>query len=362
MKMASSTALLFPDTMPTWAATTPLLLLFSAVTQYRPTESNRDLPPPVPAAPGLCRSHAPLPLGDDLDRFLRLVKDLRGHAAEYYGSFLSTLSPGGTRFQEESVQQVIAAMTRGSATAPTPAAVDETIWQARLLLQLAEELHREEAELALHLAKVAAMQQQMLHSLRGDDEEEEEEEEEELALPGVAAEPARSPIRTTLLCRAWSRLFVADRQPGQPEILATANSEAAELVLDTYAKLRNAPPATLCRLPLPCLTGMDEEGYLGRRAAFRAGAADTLTALFTAMEEAMENGQAPGAHWSQLADQWTTAVAAHFSGTTGGGQLEITLLPGVSLTTLCGQMGRTGDEQGARPARPHGLMVHVTTT
>jgi len=356
MKMPPSNALFFPETTPFLADTAPLLLLLGSLTFYRPTESpHTQHGSPLPDA-DLWHDYAPAPLGEKLDPFLRMVTDLRGHAGEYYGGFLSTLSPGVASFQEESVRQLISAMTGGAAAPNGKArAREEALWQARLLLQLAENLYFEEREVAENLARVAAKQQRMLHSLMGDDQT-----EEELPLPSFQPQPPRLPIRDSLLCRAWSRLFLADQRADRPRLLATANHDAAELIHQAYEKITGQTHSTLCQLPLPALTGLEGPEYLPRRKAFRQTAAAPIGRLTEAMTEAIASGRAPAFDGEALAAHWTAAIAAHFEATDTSRQLAISLYPNVSLTALCRQLGRREDDPPAgTEAPPHGLLVHL---
>ncbi|MDH4322204.1 MAG: hypothetical protein OEV73_11995 [Desulfobulbaceae bacterium] len=353
MKIDQLTALAFPETLPTFAGSAHLLLLLDGLVHFRPTEST-DTPAAPFAGTGLLQSYAPSAVGANLDLFLRMIKDLRGHAAEYSSGFLASLSPAmAASYQEESVRQLISAMTGkdgGQAEAPA----GEGLWRTRLLLQLAEEMLRDELEIADHLAKVNAMKQHMLDSLRGDDDE-----EEELPLPSLPSPPARIPIRDDLLCRAWCRLFLTDRNERRPLLAATANIEAAELLMDTYTQLRGRGAVPLCVLALPDLSGMAEAEYLANRAAFRAAAAPLLAEIGKTIETARQDGQAPPLPTETVAS-WQAALAEHFPGAAAGAfGLQISLLADATLADLCRNLGKS-DAETAVPGAPHTVLVHHT--
>ncbi len=354
--MAPDTALCFPETVPTFADTAPLLLLMDGLSHYRATEDSHQPAPPF-AGPDLWHSYAPAPLGDKLSPFLRMVADLRGHAGEYYGGFLSTLSPGAASFQEESVRQLISAMVGGQAQDRTAREQEEALWQARLLLQLAENLYFEELEVTENLARVAAKQQEMLHLLRGDDDS--DEGEDELPLPALPPPAPRVPIRDSLRCRAWSRLFLADASPRRPAVLATANPDAADLFGEAYAALAGRTPVILCHLPLPALAGLGAAEYLLHREAFRRAATTPLAAIASAMAEALKQGEPGSWDSAAVAAQWEAALADHFPERSTTTRLAISLYPGSSLAALCRQVVRdNGTDKGtALPA--HGLIVHL---
>ena len=352
MKMDSLAALCFPDTVPTFGNTAPLLLLLDKVVFYRPTES-APATPPVFAESDLVRSYAPTPLGKDLDLFLRLVKDLHTHAGEYANNFLSSLAPSMvSNFQEESVQQLITALTRGETQPTAPVKRDESFWQARLLLQLAEDIRADEMEMAQHLAKINAKQQQMLHSLREDDAD------EIPSLPAMPAVPPRLPVRDDLLCRAWCRLFLADHNEQRPAIAATANNEAAELLIDTYCQ-KNMEPVNLCDLPLPVLSGMSEDDFVGRRTSFRSTAATLFAEIDRTIQAAMTTGEA-AIDTQKTREQWKNACSQHFGKEKNeSSQLRITLLPGATMADLCRQLGKS-DEQNAIPGAPHTVLMYLS--
>ncbi len=355
MKMTQRSALYFPETIPTLAAVAPLLLILDKLNHYRPTES------PLPTAPlfaetGLVQGYAPAPLGDDLNFFLRLVKDLRAHAQEYSGNFLSSLSPSlAGNYQEESVQQVIRAMTNESQQQPQETKHrDEGFWRTRLLLQLAEEMYRDEGEINDHLAKVSNMQQRMLQSLHDSNDD-----DEDLPLPTMPTSPSRLPIRDDLLCRAWCRLFLADQNQQRPALLATANIEAAEQIIDTYTQQSQQAPITICTLPLPTLTGINEEDYLAQRTTFHTSAANILTEIHQAMQTAMKNGQTT-LDQEKISAQWQAALSPAFTTTAPGtSQLQITLLKDVTFADLCQRLGKS-DENNSAPGEPHTVLIHLT--
>ena len=355
MKMDPLTALCFPDTVSTFATAAPLLLLLDQLVHYRPTESTADAPP-LFTDPPLLQSYAPVPVGDNLDLFLRMVKDLRGHGAEYSSGFLASLSPAMVAsYQDESVRHLLKALTHKDGELPEKTtAPDESLWRSRLLLQLAEEMYRDEHEIADHLAKVGTMKQRMLESLLGDDNA----EETELDLPTLPAIPPRMPIRDDLICRAWCRLFLADRNERRPALAATASNEAAELLMDTFAQGSGRPPISICTLALPSLIGMTTADYLARRTAFRATATDLLADIAKAIETAMQTGQAVLDH-KKAASQWQEAFLQHFSDAASGAvNLQITLLPGATLADLCQRLGKS-DAHTPAPGVPHTVLVHL---
>ena len=352
MKMAHLTALCFPETVPTFEAAAPLLLLLDGLVHYRPTESESESAPLFPET-SLLQSYAPAPLGDDLDLFLRMVKDMRTHAGEYASNFLSSLAPSLVEsYKEESVQQLIGALTKGGTQPLDAPKRDEGFWRTRMLLQLAEEMRHDESEIANHLAKIGDMQQQMMQSLRDEDAN------ELPALPTMPSTPPRLPIRDDLLCRAWCRLFLADHNEQRPTLAATANSEAAELLIDTYTKQSGREPITITNLPLPTLTGMSEQDFLARRDAFRSSATEILTKIDQAIDTGMKTGQASLDN-EKIARQWQETLSQHFEApANGAAQLQITLLANATLADLCQRLGKS-EETTSTPGSLHTVLVHL---
>lgn len=358
MKMSTLTALCFPETIPTFRSAAPLLLLLDSVVHYRPTECKKSSDSPALfAGTDLLDEYAPAPLGNDLDLFLRMVKDLRTNAGEYANNFISTLGASIVdKYQKESVQQIISALSKhGKTLSDDTTDRDEGFWRTRLLLQLAEEMRIEENEIAARLSMAADKQQQMLRLLReGDDEN------EATAMLDTPIPSPRLPFRDDLLCRAWCRLFLADGNESRPLILATANTEAADLLMDTYSQHYNNAASTVYDLTLPSFEELNEHDYLAKRKAFRDSASALIAGIKDDIIKKLTDGDAgPATKGEEAAAQWQAELTTHFGNSTShASRLRVTMLPGASPADLCRRLGKS-DYPATGPEPAHTMLIHL---
>ena len=122
--MTQLTALYFPDTEITVETVAQELLFFEKIIYYRSVE-NGEAKEEVPGADTLCHGYAPVPFGEDLNRFKSLLKDLKGHENEFYSGQLSAISSGQVGKRDTtSVTDLISTITKSNCLAiPTGFAI-----------------------------------------------------------------------------------------------------------------------------------------------------------------------------------------------------------------------------------------------
>ena len=101
---------------------------------------------PVPG----CEVRAVAPLGPDRERFLSLLKEMTGREAEYFKGQLAAAFGAGRDRDEASGWNLAAALKRdNSVKEPPPGKKSgyERLWQARLVLELAERVSAAEMEI-----------------------------------------------------------------------------------------------------------------------------------------------------------------------------------------------------------------------
>lgn len=346
-----STALYFPGTSPTRSVVEALLLVHEAVCWYQPMEGMPlgELEPL--ARRGLVKVMVPAPLGEERQRFELTVRDLLAHGQEYQGAYLATMAaatepdrstPGWALVDELKTRQ---------------AAVDQELWQARLLLQLQEIVDRQEREISQGLAALVKNKNALLSALRGEGQ------------AGGAVRPERpaslSPLRAEQLLRAWTRLFLADQAPERPAVLVTDQEGVAALLLADCEKFFKKVGQPMLELVLPSLAGLELDDFLARLASFQQHAATLLLELRQAL---LEMAGAPGdevpvavaALLPGLATSWGEKVEAHFGPASGAAAVLVFYrLPGVPLARLLAQraLGDGVPAPGAAPAS--GIMAVV---
>lgn len=163
--MTSLTALFFPETSPEPEQLPQLLFFFDTIHHYQASEEPAAAPDPWRH---LCPGYPPLPFHEELPRFTQLIRELKGNEGEFYSGQLTAMaSRFSDRPDETNVRSLISSLSGPGE--PVAAQEDkrkqrekrEELWQARLLLKLAEILRQEERELAQEMAAVAAREQEL---------------------------------------------------------------------------------------------------------------------------------------------------------------------------------------------------------
>ncbi len=255
----SLNALFSPETNPHPGELLPFRLLCDVLSFY-------TLPGGNPSQPGQEESetgYTPVQLSaEEQSRFDSLARELNGHEAEFHGGLLASLSAGYGDRDEASVGSLASSLRSGPKSAQPQKAEDAILWQAMLLLKLAEMFREEEREIAQGFLAISGKEAELFAAIRGEETEEEEEyEEEEQALRELAA--ARGPSGPTInirrLARAWGRLYTRDAKATEFPLLATTHAELQGLLAEEYENLTGSPAGQLVSLALPAPEAMHEE-------------------------------------------------------------------------------------------------------
>lgn len=355
--------LLFPQTLPDPLLIHTLSPFFDGLTCLRPLE-DEDCAAPVPFSDitSLCRKLVPAPLGADRPRFLRMLRDLRSHPDEYYEGFLRSLSETLAGQRPELVEDLIAGFSPHRETRAAEGEEQEALWQARLVLALAETVEAEEAAAAAGLAAVAAREKALLASLHG---ETDTLDEEEIAFTReVASSPTAvtaSAEKTASRCLAWARLFLAmERTPACP-VLAVSQPDALAWLGNQYEKKTRNALLELGSLPLP--GGMEQAGEAGRRLTMldriRKDAEHSRLRLHQLLQETAAGGEtaAAGAALTNLAGEWAKILTAGGEQAGSGGSLRFLLFPDLSIRELLASALRRPLPATDYASRSQGLVI-----
>jgi hypothetical protein len=275
-------ALYFPTLRPNPAWIAAISTLVDRLVCYGAVEGGE----PVPG----CEARVAAPLGPERERFLALLREMTGRDAEYFKGQLAmpAFGPGRDR-DEASGRSLTAALQRrkGGAAAELARARIERLWQARLMLSLAEKVSVAEAEIHQELAAATRKQKALLRALQGEGDE--AEESRPLSSPALGSAPRSYRMRDLL--GAWAVLFAEDRSP--ESFLVTDDQEAGELLLDEVERRTPGAGLYLADLPLPLPAGSvapDAAGEKARKdlaAALAAVVAHGLEATRARLEEAV---------------------------------------------------------------------------
>ena len=340
--------LLLPDTIPQEATLRQLLLYFETIFLYSPTED--ILQRLSPEIQSLCRQYAPVPLGEGLQTFQRLIHDMTAHRAEYYGGGLSAISTRLSAVDEESVWQLIHRLSP-----PTGKKVQsETLLQARLLLQLAEIQDQENGELQQTLRELDHKQEALLRELVHDEDR----------LPAkfdclIDSSPSQVNDHLEQRLRAWGHLFLADDERKKHWLIST--SPAVLAILNEYASATiNEIPNRLLSLPIPgvrAIMDLAPADYLKERRVWRQQASTSLAALAVGIK---------GATISGTFDQGDSLLEQIVAGyqkmsawqDTRQATLNLYLLP-LSLSNLFAKITKRLAQEPGASASPYGLVAVI---
>ena len=354
--MTHLTALRFPDTLVTTASVSQELFFFDRIDFYQSTESESgDNPDPL-ADLKLCFGYPPAPLGDDLERFRMLLSELKGNEGEFYSGVLSSLTLDylGNR-DGEKTWELISSLQRQGKTGKDKKARnrEEILWQARLLLKLAEIIQCEEEAMEISMASVADQEKELFRQLKEGDINDQDD-----PLTVKPAAGTRPSGRTGPLLKAWGQLFLADRQPHG--ILTTKNTEAALTILDVEESLAGQAPKRVVKLILPSPLLLDD--FFGKREDFRSAAAGILNDFAGLLGDLTEKGldEEIGRKLEQAAEQWNRQMEeSGLAGEQAGFFLEIYFCrnsPARLLAHLC----KATDVSPAVSGPNHGVITLTT--
>ena len=278
--------LYFPDTVLPLYQQFPLALFFNTIHLLQPVEAKEDEndssdPGSYPfTEKGFCQVHTPSRLGVDRDRFLHLLHDIRNKKDAYVEQLsyltLASLSAPASR-GDNSKQAILSSLLQGMEQDTDARDEQErlALWQARLVLKIAEILDQEEEELALQLAAIDDREIDLFRTLQGEilesgegDEVVEDPFQELLELKQKMNQPRPGMIRNRL--RAWNKLYLSGPLPVQPWLWTTRRQEAADILLEQYEKESGQEPLLLLQIELPARFSRDDKDVMKVVEQFRA--------------------------------------------------------------------------------------------
>ncbi len=250
----------------------------------------------------LCQPITPAPLGDDLPRFKQLLAELKGNEGDFYQGQLSRMA---LDYMEHRDDDTVMAIVNSLAGTPQAKAdkKKEQLWQARLLLKLAEIQRREHEVLGQELAALRNKEHELFQALKGDPAL------EEIYATINEQSPQQISVRIELLIKAWARLFL-DGDPGDQWLISTNNDTAAAPLIEANEAITNQLPSRLLRLPLPYIDMVD---FSEKRQQWQEALAPVLEKLAILLPELAHNGiqSSSLADLTQQAAEWTKVYNQH---------------------------------------------------
>ena len=331
------------------------MLLFRPISLLLPVEppEQADSTADIFTAQAFCQAITPCPLGADRQRFLHLIADIKNRKDDYAAQLSAlTMAAMSRNGQAESEQSIITTLLGGHRLAEKVNPDDDRqarLWQARLVLKIAEILDQEEEDLGKQLALLDDQQDDLFKRLHGQLEADDEENllAELQQLRQKMNSPDRKAVRNRL--NAWKQLFLLGEVPDLP-IWLTTMAEAADVLLEDLPGANGnmsrfgsiASIAPLCTLALPAHIGWTEEAALPRIESFRSQAETTLVNLAEALAELDQT------KLTSQAEKWQTEIDQAFPAATyGRSQLRIYDLRPTSCAVLLGRPAQAGNMTGS---------------
>ncbi|WP_457573391.1 hypothetical protein [Desulfolithobacter sp.] len=307
--MHTQPVIIFPDTIPSRDMLLPLVQVFAPVVYCQPVERKKNDCPEEGEDPlvrtlidqDLCQLFAPAPLGQNRERFLHLVRDLQTRRDDYAGQLghltLAGIGSSG-RPDQETRTSIIGSLLAGKGIESREEQEQEMIlWQARLILKLAELLDDEQRQLQAELDRISNREHQLFQELRS-------ENGEPFSLTGaLLSASGTTDGQLRLRLKAWARLFGLGRSwPGSSRILVTRSRDALDLLIEEYPKVvEDGRPTQLFSIELPANLAQHQD-LPGLRQRLQEEGSELLEKLHEAMET-VENGgfqEAEEDSWQKL--------------------------------------------------------------
>ncbi|PIE58946.1 MAG: hypothetical protein CSA33_00530 [Desulfobulbus propionicus] len=249
--MSVESACVFPQTVVNTVFLKHLLPVFPCLVYLKPQEGEDCLP--KKQSPGIAHLLAekrleflaPAPLGPLQKKFQAMCKDIE-YNRESFASHIAHCNPALFNASSlETLSSITSSLSRPPQAGGGPD-LTETLWQARLVLKLAEMQEQEQDEIRHALAVIQAKQQDLFHALR---------EDPDLSCQGAAM--AKVNLRTDTpgfkhRLKAWTRLLcLGEYSPSSCRVYVTPSIDAADLLLERAQQRRVLDLATAKILDLP---------------------------------------------------------------------------------------------------------------
>ncbi|PIE56382.1 MAG: hypothetical protein CSA34_04700 [Desulfobulbus propionicus] len=256
--MNEYTACCFPGTIPAESITAPLLQVFSGVVYCAVMENDPDVIQGLSSEcaallqGGRLQLHPFAPLGNDRQRFQRLVTEISSQEPEQRKRLLALFLAGpeaGIVPGAESRHTLTSQLRQGNDDQQPAGA----LWQARLLLKLAELHDQEQQDIKEQLDAISDREVQVFHELLDD---------------GDSISMLSAPLKTItsgedragLRCMAWTRMLLQGAStPSHATVFITDSEDALLTLVEAGEYLGSGPASPLVRLRIPGMKGGSHE-------------------------------------------------------------------------------------------------------
>ena len=342
--------LVYPDTDIFSYRQFPLLLFGSPVYFLQLVEPAADARPndtDMFTDSGLCQAHIPAPLESDRERFTRLVHDLSerkdDYAAQLSALTVAAMSDKKEKTSGEERYQIISSLLGSPKAAATKKNLEQVdLWQARLVLAMAELLNKEKDELYQELQLLDAQEIEMFRSLQGEDSPEGEGPFAELQRIKAGLDSSR-PREVKMRFQSWLQLMRQAPLPATRLWLASS-PEAGDQLFTEFEKHSDAAPVPILKLTVPDRIEAGPTHIVSRVSKFLDDSEPIRTKIIAELDTLINK-----AHWSADSaedllpsggyhpNNWSELIEDHFpAGSHGTAALLFYLLPGCNIASLLG--------------------------
>ena len=283
---------------------------------------------------GLCQAHTPVSLGGDRDQFLRLISDIN-ERKEHYFSQLS-VGKGKVPHSPQKISTLLQEFGLGHGASDE----DLKIWQARLVLVLAEILDSDEENLREELSYLDESEIAMLRSLQTEQDSNEDTILQELE---VLKEGLGKPRFEEIAKRFNAWLLLMKNQPAPSvKVWLASTRTGAEQIFMKYEAITKSHPVPLLKLAFPAHIMASNEYVVQQieefhRATFAIHQGlvadfDRVATTFPYNPDAPESLLPHGTDW---AEQWEMLLYNYFPASSNGrNYVTFYLLPNQSIAQL----------------------------
>jgi len=328
--MKRFSAVVFPDTVPSSRVLIPLVPVFDQVVYCQPVENDdstvmADARCAELVNRSLCVFHAPAPLGENRERFLRLVKDLRERRDDYAAQLAHVSLAGmsaGSRHAVETGSSILSSLLSGHDIDSAGQQLREKLlWQARLVLKLGEQFDTDQQQVDADMLRIHQRERQLFSGLS-------EGGDNLFALTGRISSPVPDVDRMQRLrLKAWARMFAFGSDPVAGSVFISTDRDAVDRLCEEHERSSGAGPAAFPTLSLPfhCRDAIDFFDMLQR---FRSEKEEIVTSVADMID-------APSSMSDQEAAALNGALDDHFPREKFGRcQLDLFAFPGIRVKRL----------------------------
>lgn len=322
--MNSLNALYFPGTAIYSVSQYPLFLLFPKLHILTVAESNihgkQEQATDSFTESDFCQLHTPCPLGDDLERFTHLLRDIKNRKDDYAAqlSALTLASMSTPRHNNDNSQQeILSSLLRGNQLIQDEKVEKKNmlIWQARLVLAMSEMLDKEEEEIARQLAFLESEETDLFKELQG--EEDDLEEENLFAKLSLTRDNMNPPNPGNMKKRfqSWQQLYNEGHPPY--DLLLATDSDVADLIFESFEGEATAKAIHLGQLVLPAIIDWNEEKAVHTARSFQENNSELLNDFTNMLIEVKNRSNLvkqsdSTAIFSKLAGMWEQRIETQF--------------------------------------------------